>query len=145
MSAEDLLIENPLGRAALFAARDGAFAMTRLGFSLTPPRAASLRICLALAAPAWLASAAEARPARCSTSDDGGFACAFVQTDKNGSFKISAPGKPTTILIIDEPGIAFGFVNFGTRNIALPGRYLRSKTDPACWINDSTQTEICAH
>jgi len=25
----------------------------------------------------------------------------------------------------------------------LPGRYLRSEDDPACWENDETETKIC--
>jgi len=91
-----------------------------------------------------LPRAAESKPASCFTSDDGHFPCEFIATDKNGGFQISARGKPTLILNMDEPGVAYGFVNFGTRNIALPGRYLRSKTDPACWENDSTRDKICA-
>jgi hypothetical protein len=43
-----------------------------------------------------------------------------------------------------RPGVAFGFVNLGGRNVPLPGQYLRSETDPACWINDSTGAVICA-
>ena len=45
---------------------------------------------------------------------------------------------------VDQPGTAFGFANFGTRTVALPGRYLRSKADPACWINDAAGVKICA-
>jgi hypothetical protein len=48
------------------------------------------------------------------------------------------------MLTVDQPGTAFGFANFGTRNVALPGRYLRSKTDPACWVNDATRAKVCA-
>ena len=91
-----------------------------------------------------LTSAAEARPARCSTSDDGPYACQFVAMDRQDSFRTSAPGKPTILLDVDQPGTAFGFANFGTRNVALPGRYLRSKADPACWVNDTTQVKVCA-
>jgi hypothetical protein len=91
-----------------------------------------------------LLSAAQAKPARCYTTDDGSFPCEFRATARDGSFKISAPGKPTYILNVTEPGIAYGFVNLGGRNVALPGRYLRSRSEPACWDNDSTTTRICA-
>lgn len=91
-----------------------------------------------------LTSAAEARSARCLTTDDGTYACRFVATDRRGSFRISAPGKPTLTLNVDQPGTAFGFANYGTRNVFLPGRYLRSKADPACWVNDATSAKVCA-
>lgn len=90
-----------------------------------------------------LVSAAQAKPARCYTTDDGSFPCEFRAT-AGGSFEISAPGKPTYILNVTELGIAYGFVNLGGRNGALPGRYLRSRGEPACWDNDSTTTRICA-
>jgi hypothetical protein len=91
-----------------------------------------------------MAKGAEAKPAKCFTTDDGSYACEFRRTDADGSFKISAQGKPTYILNISEPGIAFGYVNLGQRNISLPGRYLRSKSEPGCWVNDITQAKICA-
>ena len=91
-----------------------------------------------------LVSAAQAKPARCFTTDDGSFPCEFRATARDGSFEISAPGRPTYILNVTEPGIAYGFVNVGGRNVALPGRYLRSRSEPACWDNDSTTTRICA-
>lgn len=108
------------------------------------PRPAAAWIFLFLTALMISNNGSEAKPARCFTSDEGSYPCAFVATDQDGSFKISAPGKPTYILNIDEPGVAFGFVNLGTRNISLPGRFLRSKTEPACWVNDSTHAKICA-
>ena len=74
--------------------------------------------------------AAEARPARCITTDEGNFACDFRTTDRDGSFQISAPGKPTYLLTIEGTDVAFGFVNLGGRNTPLPGRYLRSKSEP---------------
>jgi hypothetical protein len=50
----------------------------------------------ALVAAAVTASrAGEARPARCSTSDDGAYPCDFRATGRDGSFVISARGKPT--------------------------------------------------
>jgi hypothetical protein len=91
-----------------------------------------------------LAQAAEARPARCFTTDDGSFACDFQPTGRDGSFRISARGKPTYILTMEAPGVAYGFVNLGKRNVALPGRYRRSASEPGCWVNDETGTKICA-
>ncbi|HEX2216187.1 MAG TPA: hypothetical protein VHG27_05775 [Xanthobacteraceae bacterium] len=87
---------------------------------------------------------AEAKPARCFTTDDGNYDCRFVATDRDGSFEISARGKPTYVLTTIEPGVATGFVNLGARNVALPGRFLRSKRDRACWENDTTGVRICA-
>ena len=87
--------------------------------------------------------AAEARPARCTTTDDGTYACDFQPTDRAGSFRISAPGKPTFLVNVDEPGRASAFVSFGPRNVSLPGTYLRSEADPACWENDGTRARIC--
>ena len=89
-------------------------------------------------------SMADARLAQCTTGDDGTYACNFKSTNKDGSFELSAPDKPLYILNMDEPGKAFGFVNLGPRNISLPGKYIRSQTDPACWLNDTTPDRICA-
>jgi hypothetical protein len=89
-------------------------------------------------------SAAEARPATCFTTDEGTFRCQFRTTGSDGSFVISAPGKPTYRLNMSEPGVAYGFVTIGKRNIALPGRYLRSNGEPGCWVNDSTGAKVCA-
>lgn len=89
------------------------------------------------------AATAKERPAKCFNSDEGHYACQFTSTDRDGSFEISAHGKPTYILNIEEPGIASGFVNLGTRNIFLPGRFHRSKSDGACWDNDDTKFRIC--
>jgi len=90
------------------------------------------------------AAVAEAKPARCFSSDDGTYACDFKGLDKQGSFEIKARGKPTYTLWVDTPGVASGFVNFGDRNISLPGRYVREKQDPACWSNTDTKARICA-
>ena len=89
---------------------------------------------------------AQAKSARCFTTDDGEYDCDFVSTDSDGSFEVSAPGKPKFSLVISEPGVGFlfGDYNDGTGNIALPGRYLRSESDPACWANEDTQVELCA-
>src|SRR4051794_29800945 len=59
-----------------------------------------------------LGHAAEARPARCYTSDDGFYGCDFV-AGPQGGFAISASGKPTVILNTDAPGVAFGFAELG--------------------------------
>jgi hypothetical protein len=90
-------------------------------------------------------SGAEAREARCFTTDDGSFPCDFRMTAPDGSFEISAPGKPTYILNMSEKDAAFGFVRLDARNTALPGRYLRSKDEPGCWRNDVTSAKICAY
>jgi hypothetical protein len=90
------------------------------------------------------ATLSDAKPARCFTSDEGTFTCEFHATAGDGSFAISAPGKPTYLLNMIEPGVAAGFVHVDTRNIPLPGRYLRSAAEPACWVNDATGAKICA-
>ncbi|WP_108818544.1 hypothetical protein [Pseudovibrio sp. Alg231-02] len=95
---------------------------------------------------AWFVAAqpASAKQARCFTSDDGEYECEFKITDNKGSFEVSAAGKPTMILVIDPPGVAYGWANFGTgRNVFLPGKYLRDDADKACWVNDETNTKIC--
>lgn len=102
------------------------------------PLALSVLVLLGAAAPG------EAKPARCFSTDDGEYRCNFVATDRDGSFEISAPGKPTFSLIMDAPGVASGFADFGDGNVSLPGSYRRSDSDPACWVNDATSTELCA-
>ena len=102
---------------------------------------------LAAAAAAMLlafSGTAEAKRARCFSTDDGYYPCNFVATDGLGSFEISARGRPTYILLIDQPGFASAFVNFGDRNIPLPGMYVRSSDDGACWNNPETSTRLCA-
>ncbi len=110
-------------------------------------RAGAARLALAAAVALGglaVAPASEAKPARCATTDDGAYPCAFRFTGPGGSFEISAPGKPTFQLDIVEPGVAFGFVTLDGSTVALPGRFLRSTTDRACWVNDATETSICA-
>jgi len=87
---------------------------------------------------------AHAKPARCFTTDDGEFACDFHVVDRDGSFTISSPGKPTFTLNMSEPGVAYGFMQIGSKSTPLPGRYIRDPNDGACWINDVTKTKICA-
>ena len=107
-------------------------------------QALSAHLVLAAIASCLLAEAAQARPARCFTDEDGSFPCDFRATDRNGSFQITARGKPTYLLNMIEPGVAAGFMNLGTRNIAMPGLYQRSRTEPGCWLNDATRMKICA-
>lgn len=102
-----------------------------------------LAAALATAIGGMPAMAGEAKAALCRTTDDGEYPCRFRMTDDSGSFEISAPDRPSYILDVVDPGRAFGFVNFGDRNVALPGPYIRSRTEPACWENEGTGTEIC--
>ena len=99
---------------------------------------------LAVASLPLISTAAEAKRARCFTTDDGYYACNYRKTDRAGSFQISARGKPTTILIVDRPGFAYGFVNFGPRNISIAGEFVRRRDDPACWSNPEVNVKICA-
>lgn len=99
--------------------------------------------CAALAV--LLAAPAEAKPARCFTSDDGTYACDFRGFDGNGSFRISAPMRPTYTLAIVRRGVADAFADFGTRAMALPGPFFRSREDPACWVSDATGFTLCAY
>jgi hypothetical protein len=86
---------------------------------------------------------AEARPARCSTSDDGAYPCDFRAAGRDGSFVISARGKPTYYVNMDGAGGAFVHADFGTgRNVALPGPYVRSTADRACWVYEG-KSQIC--
>lgn len=86
---------------------------------------------------------AEARPARCFTTDDGNFPCDFRPLDRNGSFTVSGRGVPSFTLWVDTPGRGFGSINLGGRDVALPGTYIRRVDDPACWESDATQARIC--
>ncbi len=106
--------------------------------SLKPTEAMSMKLgamLLVAAAVVLVCAPAEARPARCSTSDDGTYPCDFRPSGRDGSFAISARGKPTYYVNTDGEGGASGHADFGTgRNIALPGPYLRSTADRACWL-----------
>jgi hypothetical protein len=109
----------------------------RLAYVLIPMAAAGVTL--------LISGAAQAKPAKCFSTDDGEYACDFQSLDKAGSFTTSAPGKPTYTLEVDSPGVAFGFADFGTgRNVALPGTFLRAQDDGACWDNDVTAVRICA-
>lgn len=98
---------------------------------------------ISCASSACLVSSADAKAAHCFTTDEGHYPCEFQTTGTDGSFEIEAPDKPTFVVTVTEPGVANGFVDFGPRAIALPGRYIRNKADPACWVSDSTATQIC--
>jgi hypothetical protein len=117
--------------------------MMRIPKPLAAAQRPKARCFVAIVLLCCIAKGTEAKPAKCFTTDDRSYACEFRRTDADGSFEISARGKPTYILNISEPGIAFGYVNLGHRNIPLPGRYLRSTSEPGCWVNDTTQAKIC--
>lgn len=91
------------------------------------------------------AAHASAKDARCFTTDDGEYDCDFEATDDAGSFRISADGKPTFEVFIED-GQAYAGAVFapGGRSVALPGTYSRSEDDPACCVSDATETQICA-
>jgi hypothetical protein len=111
---------------------------------MTLPRILSLGAALVAAVTAGAVLPAEAKKARCFTTDDGYFQCNFTGTDNRGSFRISAPGYPAYALEIDQPGFAWGYVEIGGRSISLPGQFVRGSDDPACWSNPETNTKICA-
>ena len=106
------------------------------------PAVASVFLAAALLCAAIVS--ADARPARCFTTDDGNYACNFQSTGSDGSFEISARGKPTYSIEIESADVAFGFLKIGGRSTALPGRYKRDPADRACWVNDTTSAKICA-
>jgi hypothetical protein len=87
---------------------------------------------------------AQAKRARCFTTNDGYFSCNYQALDSDGSFRISAPGNPTYVLQVDGPGFAAGYVDLGRCNVSLPGQFVRSRDDGACWNNPETNTKLCA-
>ncbi len=89
-------------------------------------------------------SAAEAKRARCYTTDDGYYDCNFKGLDNRGSFVIWEQGYPSFTIEIDRPGVAYGYANYGSGNVSLPGTYYRNDSDGACWDNSDTATQICA-
>lgn len=103
----------------------------------------ALASALALAA---LTVSLEAKQARCYTTDDGFYACEFRQYGGDGSFVISAPTKPTFTVDLVGRGDADAFADYGTgRNVPLPGPFLRSQSDRACWVSQATEFTICAY
>ena len=93
---------------------------------------------------AAFAAPASAKPAQCFTTDDGYYSCDFRGLDKAGSFRTSARGYPTYVLEVYQSGRAYGYADFGTGSKPLPGEYIRSRQDRACWDNTVTGTQICA-
>lgn len=86
-----------------------------------------------------------AQPAKCLTTDDGTYPCTFTTTDTDGSFEISAQGKPSFRMSMNGDGTASGFIAAGGGKFtSLPGSYQRSSKDKACWDNSTTNTQICA-
>ncbi|MBJ3775239.1 hypothetical protein [Acuticoccus mangrovi] len=92
-----------------------------------------------------VSATAEAKSARCFNSDDGHYSCDFRQFGGDGSFTITAPARPTYTVSLFARDAADGFVNYGDRNVPLPGTFYRSGSDRACWISDATQFAICAY
>ena len=99
---------------------------------------------LALALLALSTIPASAKSAHCYTTDDDYYDCNFKGLDGSGSFEISAPGHPTFTLWVDRPGVASGYADYGSGNVSLPGTYIRSNDDTACWNNSDTSAQICA-
>jgi hypothetical protein len=98
---------------------------------------------IALAA-ALVSSPAFAKRARCFTTDDGYFSCQFRATDKAGSFEIKGRSTPLYSLVVDEPGFAFGYINFGNRGIPISGMFVRQRDDRGCWNNPEMNVKLCA-
>jgi hypothetical protein len=103
------------------------------------------RLLLALAALAFLAGAVAAGPARCVTTDDGEYACDFSRFGGDGSFTVSADGKPSFTLNMTADGIADAVAASGGHGIALPGPYIRMEDDPACWESSATGARLCVY
>jgi hypothetical protein len=100
---------------------------------------------IAAAAAIAVATPALAKSARCFTTDDGYYKCNFKALG-GGDFRISATGYPTFELEIDSPGFAFGYARYepGGEMVELPGMFVRSRDDGACWNNPETETKLCA-
>lgn len=82
----------------------------------------------------------------CFSTSQGSFPCEIVPTDADGSFDIKGPGIKYTFNMA-EPGVAYVFMALGEgmkeRNVPLPGRYKRSKSEPACWESETKGNKIC--
>ena len=85
----------------------------------------------------------------CFTTDDGHFVGDVKVIVDAIRIKISAPGKPTYLLVTNGDE-ADGFVTIDGKIIALPGKYRRGAALPGsawtggdCWNNDETDTKIC--
>ncbi|RAH97672.1 hypothetical protein DLJ53_27885 [Acuticoccus sediminis] len=75
--------------------------------------------------------------------DDGRYPCDFFQFGGDGSFTVTAPGKPGYTISIVSQGVADGFADYGNGNISLPGPFFRSTEKTACWVSDATGFSIC--
>ena len=51
---------------------------------------------------------------------------------------------PTYSLVVDEPGFAFGYINFGNRGIPISGMFVRQRDDRGCWNNPEMNVKLCA-
>ena len=96
-------------------------------------------------APHVLIGTAEARPATCFTDDEGRYRCDFRQFGGDGSFVVTAEGRPAYTVSLFERGAADGFADYGNGNIALPRPFYRSDQDRACWVSDATGFSICVY
>jgi hypothetical protein len=92
---------------------------------------------------ALVPSLAFAKRARCFTTDDGYFSCQFKATDRAGSFEIKGRSTPTYSLVVERPGFAFGYINFGNRGIPISGMFVRQRGDRACWNNPEMSVKLC--
>ncbi|MCF3934206.1 hypothetical protein L1787_12390 [Acuticoccus sp. M5D2P5] len=90
-------------------------------------------------------ASADAKQARCLTTDNGSYPCTFEQFGGDGSFDVSAPMKPTYTIMMFDQGVADGFADYGDRKVPLPGPFYRSNRDRACWVSDSTDFAICVY
>jgi hypothetical protein len=98
-----------------------------------------------LAASAALSiSAADAKSARCFTTDDGYFPCDFSTTDNDGSFQIMGSDGTGFSMVMDQPGFGYGYLIDGEKSVPLAGEYVRSRDDGACWNNPETNDKVCA-
>jgi len=106
-----------------------------------------IRLAAAAAAVAAVALSvpAQAKQARCYNTDDGWYACEFRQFGGDGSFTVSAPGRPTYTISMIRRGVAEGFADYGNGNLFLPGTFYRSQQDRACWQSDATGFAVCAY
>jgi hypothetical protein len=87
---------------------------------------------------------AQAKSARCFTTDDGYYPCSFKVIDGTGSFVIRGRGKPTISMIMGDPGFGSVYIRFGRgRSVPINGQYVRSRDDGACWNNPEQSTKIC--
>jgi hypothetical protein len=127
------------------AANDGIDHGIRREMKLIPLRGAALSAVGALAF-GFCAPAALGKDARCFTTDDGQYPCDFQSFGGDGSFTISAPGKPTFTLSMTGAGAASASAVFepGGRSVPLPGPFRRDAADAACWTSDSTGARVCA-